>query len=69
MAEEKVTKAAEATAPAAKTKKKNAKAPVFGVVKIYAVCCANYQQHRGRKSRVYGYARSGRKSMRSWSRT
>ena len=30
MAEEKVTKTAEATAPAAKAKKKNAKAPVFG---------------------------------------
>ena len=35
MAEEKVTTAAPAKAPAAKGKKKNAKAPVFGVVHIY----------------------------------
>jgi len=35
MAEEKVTKTAEAAAPAAKAKKKNAKAPVFGVVHNY----------------------------------
>ncbi|WP_428056910.1 30S ribosomal protein S11 [Candidatus Avelusimicrobium alvi] len=35
MAEEKVTTAPAAKAPAAKGKKKNAKAPVFGVVHIY----------------------------------
>ena len=35
MAEEKVTTAPAAQAPAAKGKKKNAKAPVFGVVHIY----------------------------------
>ena len=35
MAEEKVTTAPVAKAPAAKGKKKNAKAPVFGVVHIY----------------------------------
>ncbi len=35
MAEEKVTTASAAKAPAAKGKKKNAKAPVFGVVHIY----------------------------------
>ena len=35
MAEEKVTTAAPAKAPAAKGRKKNAKAPVFGVVHIY----------------------------------
>ena len=35
MAEQKVTPAAPAKAPAAKGKKKNAKAPVFGVVHIY----------------------------------
>ncbi len=34
MAEEKETQAAEVKAPAAKAKKKNAKAPVFGVVHI-----------------------------------
>ena len=35
MAEEKETKQAQAAVPAAKAKKKNAKAPVFGVVHIY----------------------------------
>ena len=35
MAEEKETKQAEVAAPAAKAKKKNAKAPVFGVVHIF----------------------------------
>ncbi len=35
MAEEKVTSSAPAQAPAAKAKKKNSKAPAFGVVHIY----------------------------------
>ena len=35
MAEEKETKTAEVKAPAAKAKKKNAKAPVFGVVHVF----------------------------------
>lgn len=35
MAEEKVTSSASAQAPAAKSKKKNSKAPAFGVVHIY----------------------------------